>query len=164
MRCPACKASDTKVIDSRSTEGGIAIRRRRMCLACERRFTTKERTEQELRLSVIKVDGRRVPYRRDNILHGIELACVKLPIIEERIETLVDRVEESLFQAHEREVTTEEIGRYVGRELRKLNPVAYVRFMSVHRKYDSIEEFIDEITDMRTRVAVESPAQQSLFE
>ena len=164
MRCPSCQEDDTKVIDSRATEGGTIIRRRRMCQSCERRFTTKERIEEELRLSVIKVGERRVPYRRDNILRGVELACVKLPIPETSIETLVDHVEEDLFRNHEREVTTEQIGRYVGHHLRKLNLVAYVRFMSVHRKFDSIEEFVDEIRDVKTFAETDSPSQQSLFE
>jgi len=164
MRCPSCKEDDTKVIDSRATEGGTIIRRRRMCQSCERRFTTKERIEEELRLSVMKVGERRVPYRRDNILRGVELACVKLPITEVSIQALVDHVEEDLFRNHEREVTTEQIGRYVGQHLRKLNLVAYVRFMSVHRKFDSIEEFVDEIRDMKTFAATDSPSQQDLFE
>ena len=164
MRCPSCNSSDTKVIDSRTTEGGAAIRRRRKCLSCKRRFTTKERIEEELRLTVVKRDGRRVPYQRDKILHGVELACVKLEISDDQIQSLVDQVEESLFQNHEREALTDDIGRYVGMHLRRLNPVAYVRFMSVHRKFGSVEEFIEEVRDVRKRVATESPDQKTLFE
>ncbi len=164
MLCPSCKSSETKVIDSRTTEGGQAIRRRRSCLTCDRRFTTKERIEEELRLAVIKSDGRRVPYQRDKIQHGVELACVKLPVSQSAILELVDRVEEDLFENHEREVSSEDIGRYVGRQLRQLNSVAYVRFMSVHRKYDSIEEFIEEVRDVKDRVVTEAPNQPSLFE
>ena len=163
MLCPFCSAKDNKVIDSRLTEAGAAIRRRRVCQECGRRFTTKERAEQELRLTVIKSAGDRVPYSRDNILRGVERACHKLRVSEKQVQQLVDRVEEDLFNNHEREVPTEAIGRYVGQHLRQLHPVAYVRFMSVHRKYSSVDEFIDEITDIRDRVAHEVPAQQSLF-
>lgn len=164
MLCPSCKSTNNKVIDSRLTESGSAIRRRRLCLACNRRFTTKERVEAELRLTVTKANGRRVPYNRDNILRGIELACNKLDISEDKLQGLVDRVEEDLFSNHDREVRTEQIGHYVGDHLQRLHPVAYVRFMSVHRKYSTVDEFIEEITDVRERVAHEIPAQQSLFE
>ena len=164
MQCPACKRTDNKVIDSRVTAGGAAIRRRRVCLSCSRRFTTKERLEEELRLMVVKNSGERVPYNRDKIASGVDRACSKLGITEEQLQELVDRVEGDLFSNHERDVTTEEIGKYVGRQLRRLHPVAYVRFMSVHRKYSTIDEFIEEITDVRRRVAQEDPAQQPLFE
>jgi len=164
MLCPACKANNNKVIDSRLTEGGMAIRRRRVCQSCGRRFTTKERVEEELRLTVIKASAQRVPYNRDKILSGVERACTKLDITENDLQQLVDRVEEDLFNNHDREVTTEQIGYYVSRQLRQLHPVAYVRFMSVYRKYGTVDEFIEEITDVRERVAHESPAQQSLFD
>jgi transcriptional repressor NrdR len=164
MVCPSCKGLDNKVIDSRVTEGGAAIRRRRVCLACNRRFTTKERVEEELRLTVIKASGQRVPYNRDNIVNGVSRACSKLEIRDEQLQELVDHVEEEIFSNHDREVKTEDIGRYVGIHLRRLNPVAYVRFMSVHRKYSTIDAFIEEISDVRVRAAQESPTQQSLFE
>lgn len=164
MICPSCKQNNNKVIDSRLTEGGGAIRRRRECLGCGRRFTTKERTEQELRLTVQKANGQRVPYQRDNILTGVEHACYKLDIPDEQLQRLVDRVEEDLFHHHDREVTSEQIGRYVGQHLRRLNQVAYVRFMSVHRKYRTVDEFVEEISDVRERLAQELPDQQSLFE
>ncbi len=164
MLCPACKENSNKVIDSRLTEGGAAIRRRRICLACGRRFTTKERVERELRLTVVKTDGRRVPYNRDNILNGAQHACCKLDISSGQLEELVDCVEENLFRKHDREVSTEQIGAYVSRHLRSLNPVAYVRFMSVYRKYGTVDEFIEEISEVREHAAHENPAQQSLFE
>ena len=164
MLCPACKSSSNKVIDSRVTEGGAAIRRRRVCESCGRRFTTKERQEDELRITVVKAGGQRVPYNRENIVNGINRACTKLNVTEAQVQELVDRVESDIFSNHEREVKTEDIGRYVGHHLRKLHPVAYVRFMSVHRKFSTIDEFIDEIGDVRERVAQDSPEQQSLFE
>ena len=164
MLCPSCKENRNRVIDSRLTENGTAIRRRRTCLVCNRRFTTKERVEQELRLSVLKLSGQRMPYRRDKILSGVEHACYKLEVSEEDLQRLVDGVEEDLFSRHDREVSSEQIGAYVGTRLRQLNQVAYVRFMSVHRKFHSIDEFVDEIRDVRERTALESPQQQSLFE
>jgi len=165
MRCPSCKAvNKDKVIDSRATDAGAVIRRRRRCTVCSRRFTTKERIEEELRLTVIKNDGSRVPYRREKILAGVQHACYKLPIELERVEELVDVVEGDIFRDHDREVTSAEIGEYVTRNLRKLDHIAYVRFMSVYRKFKDVDEFIDEIRDVKERAAIESPAQQTFFE
>ncbi len=163
MLCPSCKDTNNKVIDSRLTEGGGVIRRRRVCVSCERRFTTKERVEQELRLTVCKANGQRVPYQRDNVFRGVERACFKLDVSEEQIQKLVDHVDEELFTNHDRDVTTEQIGAYVGLHLRRLNQIAYVRFMSVHRKFSTIEQFVEEITDVKLRVAQDSPDQQDLF-
>jgi transcriptional repressor NrdR len=165
MRCPSCKELGTdKVIDSRLTDGGAAVRRRRHCTVCGRRFTTKERIETEMRLSVTKRDGGRVPYRRDNIVRGVQHACYKLDIDDAQIERLVDRVEEDLHRNHEREVNSEQIGQYVAAQLRHLNHIAYVRFMSVFRKFADVAEFVEEINDVTERAAVESPDQQTLFE
>lgn len=164
MLCPSCKETDNKVVDSRLTEGGLAIRRRRVCLSCNRRFTTKERVEEELHLTVVKAGGQRVPYNRDNVLNGVARACSKLDIREEQLQELVDHVEGDILSNHDREVKTEDIGRYVGAHLRRLHPVAYVRFMSVHRKFHTIDAFIEEISDVRVRAAQEIPAQQSLFD
>lgn len=163
MLCPSCKEDSNKVVDSRLTENGTAVRRRRVCRACGRRFTTKERIEDELRLTVVKTDGQRVPYNRENVLRGIDMACTKLEVSEAELQSLVDVVEGEIFANHDREVSTKAIGTYVGAALRAQYPVPYVRFMSVHRQYDSIEEFIEEITDLRQRVAQDSPSQQSLF-
>ncbi len=163
MLCPSCKKNVNKVIDSRVTEGGAAIRRRRLCTACERRFTTKERLEDELRLTVVKSSGHRVPYNRDNFVNGVASACTKIDISDDDLKRLVDDVESDLFSGHEREVETSQIGRYVGDHLRRLNTVAYVRFMSVHRKYRTIDEFVDEIRDVRDSAVRDDPSQQSLF-
>jgi len=164
MICPSCKDNNNKVIDSRLTESGSAIRRRRVCLSCNRRFTTKERVEEELRLTVIKATGQRVPYNRDNVQRGVERACTKLDVTPEQLAELVDKVECDLFNNHDREVKTEQIGRYVGQHLRRLHPVAYVRFMSVYRKFSTVDEFVDEIREVRAQAAQDDPAQQSLFE
>jgi len=163
MRCPSCKDNNDKVLDSRSTEDGGTIRRRRMCVACGRRFTTKERIEEEVRLTVIKRDGSRVPYRRDKVTQGIRQACYKLPIGDDEVEHLTDTVEEAVFQEHEHEVSSYDIGRYVAQALRRKNHVAYVRFMSVYRKFTDVEEFVTEIREAKERSAVEAPNQQTLF-
>ena len=163
MLCPSCNTDDNKVIDSRLTESKTAIRRRRLCLACNRRFTTKERLEEELRLAVIKAGGQRAPYRRNKVFAGIERACSKLEITDEQIYDVVGHIEGDLFANHDREVTSEQIGAYVGQHLRRLNQVAYVRFMSVYRKFRTVDEFVDEISNVRVDVARDSPAQQSLF-
>jgi transcriptional repressor NrdR len=152
------------VIDSRLTESGLAIRRRRICLKCSRRFTTKERVEDELKLTVLKASGQRVPYNRDSVVGGIQRACAKLDITPDQVQALADRVEGDIFNGHEREISTEEIGRYVGKYLRRLSPVGYVRFMSVHRKFATVDQFVEEIREVRTRAAHESPNQQPLFE
>ena len=163
MRCPSCKSENNKVIDSRVTEGGDAVRRRRACQECERRFTTQEPIENELRLTVVKCDGSRVPYLREKVVAGVERACYKLDVSEEAINRLADRVEEHLIRNHEREVRSEQIGAYVSQELRRINQVAYVRFMSVYRKFTSVEAFVEDIRDVRARVAQDIPDQQSLF-
>ncbi|MBI1827056.1 MAG: transcriptional repressor NrdR [Planctomycetes bacterium] len=164
MLCPSCRENDNKVIDSRLTEGGSAIRRRRVCTKCNRRFTTKERVEEEIRLAVIKNAGERVPYSRDNIVSGVLRACTKLNVNESEVEALVDNVESDIFAAHDREVSTEQIGAFVGRHLRRLNSVAYVRFMSVHRKFSTVDEFVDEIREVRNMAEREAPEQRPLFE
>lgn len=152
------------MIDSRATDGGSAIRRRRECISCKRRFTTKERVEEEVRLTVMKSGGTRVPYRREKIQEGLERACTKLPVTEQQIESIVDHVEEDLFRTFDREVTSEQIGQLVAKHLRPVHPVAYVRFMSVYRKFNSVQEFVQEIEDVKERAALEHPRQQALFE
>ena len=164
MRCPSCSEDNNSVIDSRETEGASAIRRRRECLTCGRRFTTKERVEEGVRMTVIKVGGRRVPYDRDKVLAGVERACSKLDVGEDQIQQLVDSVEQEMFREQDREVASEVIGRYVAERLRRLNPVAYIRFMSVHRKFSTIQEFIDGIGDVQALSAQDSPHQQPLFD
>ena len=165
MRCPACKElGKDKVIDSRLTDSGAAVRRRRHCTVCGRRFTTKERIEAELRLSVVKRDGNRAPYRRDKILRGVYHACYKLDIEDGEIERLVDRVEEDIYRNHAHEVASEQIGFHVAKHLRQLNHIAYVRFMSVFRKFNDVAEFVEEIRTVRELTAGESPDQRTLFD
>ncbi len=164
MRCPFCKEDDDKVIDSRSTESGQCIRRRRRCLRCGRRFTTYERIEEAIRLSVIKRDGTRVPYNRENIAQGIIRAAYKRPISSERIEQVVDEVEEYLVSNFEKEVSSQTIGEKIAEVLRRVDKVAYVRFASVYRQFEDVGDFIEEARDVIERAASDIPGQQSLFE
>ncbi len=164
MRCPFCKEDDDKVIDSRATDNARCIRRRRRCLRCGRRFTTYERIEESIRLAVIKRDGSRVPYNRENIRQGIVRAAYKRPISSERIEQIVDEVEEYLVANFEKEVSSQTIGEKISQVLRRVDKVAYVRFASVYRQFEDVGDFIEEAQDVIKRSAEEIPGQQSLFE
>lgn len=144
MRCPFCKFEDSKVIDSRLTEAGNSIRRRRECLNCVKRFTTYEQIE-ELPFMVVKKDGRREPFDRSKLRNGIIKACEKRPISIEQIEKLIDNVLQELRSNSESEVATRAIGEAVVNHLRNLDQVAYVRFASVYRQFADIESFIREL-------------------
>lgn len=162
MICPYCGANDDKVIDSRSTEAGAVIRRRRQCLKCDKRFTTYERVEQANRLMVIKKDGSRVPFNTDNIARGIAAACGKLAISAEEKARLVSEVDEELHHEFEREVPSKIIGERVMARLRALDAVAYIRFASEHLGMASLEEVRRELDDLVTRPR-EVKDQQGLF-
>src|SRR4051794_9920366 len=142
MRCPFCDADkeSLKVIDSRTCEGGRAIRRRRQCLHCNKRFTTYERIEDSIKLTVIKKDGTRVPFDRDKVMKGLERACYKRPIEVEQMQRIVDEVEEELHKTHDKEVPSSAIGEMVTERLRRLDQVAYVRFASVYKRFKTLEE------------------------
>ncbi|QOJ15742.1 MAG: transcriptional repressor NrdR [Planctomycetia bacterium] len=164
MRCPYCKANDDKVIDSRASDGGVSIRRRRECLRCQRRYTTYERLEETIRLAVIKRDGSRMPYDRSKMIEGIRHAAYKRPVSSERIEQIADEVEEYLVSNFEREVSSQSIGERIAQVLRRVDQVAYVRFASVYRQFEDVGDFIDEAQDVIERSADDIPGQQSLFE
>src|SRR3954452_18053542 len=146
MRCPFCNADkeSLKVIDSRTCEGGRAIRRRRECNDCTKRFTTYERIEQPIRLMVVKKDGRRVPWDKAKILAGLERACFKRPVPESELLRIADEVEDEVFNSHDREVQTAVVGQLVTDRLRRLDQVAYVRFASVYKQFKTLEELVDE--------------------
>lgn len=148
MKCPLCGSTDSKVIDTRDAEGGI--RRRRECLACNRRFTTYERVAP-LRLVVNKRDGRREPFGRDKLLRGIEIACAKRAITTEAIEEMVSGIESELYHRGGREVTSREIGELVMHNLRRLDEVAYIRFATIYRRFADVEDLADEIQDLLER-------------
>jgi transcriptional repressor NrdR len=140
MRCPYCGFIDQKVLDSRPARGGEAIRRRRECVGCGRRFTTFEAFERA-RLFVVKRDGTREEFDRDKVLHSLLVACRKRRIPIEDLQTAVERVERDLYQEFEEEAPTQEIGERVLKELRNLDTVAYIRFASVYREFETVEDF-----------------------
>ena len=144
MRCPYCNHEEDRVVDSRSCREGMAIRRRRECLNCSKRFTTYEYIEN-VPLSIIKSDGRREPFDRVKLLDKIQLACYKTTISAEQIEQLLDTVETELGNLNEKEIPAKQIGELVMEHLRGLNDVAYVRFASVYRKFEDISEFREEV-------------------
>jgi transcriptional repressor NrdR len=149
MRCPYCHDNDDKVIDSRSSDGGKAIRRRRQCNACSKRFTTYEHIERQARLNVVKRDGARVPYDREKLASGVQKACYKRPIPAEEIEKLVDVVEEGLYRLGEREVASIAIGRQVAEQLKRLDQVAYIRFASVYMQVRNIDDLLEEVREVK---------------
>ena len=151
MICPFCQHNDDKVIDSRASEGGKVVRRRRECLACHKRFTTYERVEDTARLVVVKRDGTHAPFSRENILRGVQAACGKRPIPEDRKETVVGEVEEELYREFEREVPSRIIGEKVMAKLRELDEVAYVRFASEYYQFQNVGQFVDELNELSNR-------------
>lgn len=142
MRCPYCQHTDSRVLESRSTEAGQSVRRRRECLKCKHRFTTYERIEF-VPVTVIKRDGKRESFDRSKLLRGIIHACEKTGISQGRLESLVDEIEAELQQQFGREVTSGEIGELVLYYLRDESEVAYVRFASVYRQFQGIREFVE---------------------
>ncbi len=162
VNCPYCSHNDDKVIDSRSSEGGRVIRRRRQCLKCKKRFTTYERVEQTARLAVIKRDGTRVPFSRENILKGVQAACGKRKVPEPVKERIVDEVEEELHREFDKEVESRVIGERVMQRLRAVDEVAYIRFASEHLKLSNAGELIAELHELNNRVR-DVKNQQALF-
>ena len=147
MKCPSCGHLEDKVIDSRSAKEGQAIRRRRECLQCHRRFTTYE-TLENTPLLVIKKDGRREPFSREKILNGILRACEKRPIPAEKIHAIVDGLEADLLRQGIDEVRSSEIGEKVMEALHTLDEVAYVRFASVYRHFKDLNQFLEELRSL----------------
>lgn len=147
MRCPFCGHLQDRVVDSRQTRDGGAIRRRRECLSCERRFTTYEQVEETFPL-IIKSDGSREEYDRRKAAQGVRLACSKRQISLSAIDDLLDRVERRILAEGKREVTSDWIGSALTIELRSLDPVAYIRFASVYRGFSDIEEFLQELREL----------------
>ncbi len=163
MQCPYCLQDNDKVVDSRSSEAGRAVRRRRQCLHCKRRYTTYERVEEAPRLTVIKKDGSRVPYDRQKILDGLRKATYKRPVADEQLMSLVDQTEEEIFRRFDKEVPSSQIGDIVSAKLRRIDKVAYIRFASVYREFRDVGEFLDEVRDLRETPS-EVPGQHDLFD
>lgn len=147
MRCPFCRKRGNRVVDSRLSADGVLIRRRRMCTACKRRFTTYERVEESAPM-VVKKDGRREPFDRNKIIAGLKRACEKRPVSMETIERIAANIEAAMGEQGEREVASSAIGSAVMNELHKIDQVAYVRFASVYRSFKDIDEFMHELEDL----------------
>lgn len=165
MKCPYCDNPDTRVLDSRQTEDGYVVRRRRMCDKCGKRFTTYE-TAEITTVRVVKKDGRREPFSRAKVAGGITRACQKRPVSMDEIEQMTSRVEQKVNQQGQNEVASDFVGELVMDELRKVDQVAYIRFASVYRQFADVEKFAEEIDKLRksahgegiVRIAVDGPS------
>lgn len=162
MQCPFCGQDDDKVVDSRSSEGGRVVRRRRECQLCRKRFTTYERPEDSPRLTLIKKDGTREPYEREKIIVGLRHACRKTSVGEEMIRRITDQTEEAIFRECDREVKSSFIGDVVAGFLREADKVAYVRFASVYREFADVGELIAEAREVKD-APLADPGQKDLF-
>jgi transcriptional repressor NrdR len=147
MKCPFCQADNDRVIDSRASEDGCAIRRRRQCQSCRRRFTTYERVEPTT-IKVVKKDGARVPFDRNRLKQGLEKACWKRPIRDAKLESIVSEIENHVESHFDSEVESRYLGELVMQRLRELDQVAYVRFASVYRQFEDARDFVDELKPM----------------
>jgi transcriptional repressor NrdR len=150
VRCPFCHFDQDRVIDSRASEDGYAIRRRRECLHCKRRYSSYERLD-ELRIKVVKKDGIREPFDRQKITTGLAKACWKRPISDEQIESIVTHVESYMYANCESEIDSAKIGELVMEKLANVDQVAYVRFASVYRRFKDVRDFVDELQPMLKR-------------
>lgn len=148
MRCIYCSSNDSKVVDSRPTEDGWAIRRRRECIVCQKRFTTYEKVENPIVL-VVKKDGRRESFSVEKIRHSVIRACEKRSVGMEQIDAIMARLERRIHNTLEQEISSRDIGELVLEELLKLDQVAYIRFASVHRQFKNIDDFIEAVHSMR---------------
>jgi transcriptional repressor NrdR len=153
MKCPFCASPDTQVVDTRENDEGDIVRRRRRCMACDKRFTTYERIELKMPV-IVKKDGRRAEYDRDKLSASFNLALRKRPVNAEAVESALDRIEEKLLSLGEREIASERVGELVMRELKRLDKIAYIRFASVYRNFEDVDEFsevVREITKPKPR-------------
>jgi transcriptional repressor NrdR len=148
MKCPFCKDPGTQVVDTRENDDGDTVRRRRRCSACDKRFTTYERVELQLP-HLVKKNGSRSEFEREKLRASMMLALRKRPVATESVEAAIDRIEEKLVTLGEREIASERVGELVMRELRKLDKIAYVRFASVYRNFEDVEEFSDAIREVK---------------
>lgn len=147
MFCPFCRHADTKVSDSRATDDGLAIRRRRVCCSCQRKFTTVE----QIQLYVLKRSGVVEAFSREIVIRGVAKACQNRPVTAAQLAALGQRVEEDLRSIGQAELTSEDIGIAILGPLAELDPVAYLRFASVYKNFDSVDDFIDEVDSMKRR-------------
>ena len=148
MRCPFCGNTEDRVVDSRESREGEVIRRRRECVCCERRFTSYEKIDIEP-FMVVKRDERREPYDREKLMQGLHIACRKRPVPEAALERLADSIERGMHDSGEREISSQQLGTMVMDRLRELDPVAYVRFASVYRRFEDVEAFVKELHGLK---------------
>ena len=148
MKCPFCSHTETQVVETRISEDGDFIRRRRQCAACEKRFTTYERPDVSFP-AIVKKDGRRIDYKRSKILGSMSLALRKRPVSVEQVDSAIERIEEKLLSLGLKEIPSNQIGELVMRELKKLDKVAYVRFASVYRSFEDVDEFRALVEEVR---------------
>jgi transcriptional repressor NrdR len=147
MRCPFCQSDDTQVVDTRSNPEANTIRRRRRCLKCDRRFTTYEHVDLKMP-RLVKKDGSRTDYDRDKLISSMRLALRKRPVATEAVDGAVDRIEEKLRSLGEREIPTSRVGDLVMRELARLDKIAYIRFASVYRSFETPEDFREAVQEV----------------
>ncbi|MBL8472368.1 MAG: transcriptional regulator NrdR [Rhodocyclaceae bacterium] len=150
MKCPFCASPDTQVVDTRENEDGDIVRRRRRCNACDKRFTTYERADLKMP-AIVKKDGRRNDFDRAKLAGSMNLALRKRPITTEAVDAAVQRIEEKLLNLGEREISSHRLGELVMRELKRLDKIAYVRFASVYRNFEDVDEFREAVQEL-TRV------------
>jgi transcriptional repressor NrdR len=148
MRCPFCGNLEDRVVDSRESREGDVIRRRRACAACDRRFTSYEKIELPT-FQVVKRDERREPYDREKLMRGLQIACRKRPVPQGELERLADSIESEMADRGEREISSQALGTMVMDRLRDLDPVAYVRFASVYRRFEDVDAFVKELHKLR---------------
>lgn len=160
--CPYCETNEDKVIDSRASEGGRVIRRRRECLSCKKRFTTYERVEQSTKLLVVKRDGAREPFDRDKISGSIHSACGKRKIAAQTLQRIIDEIEDDLHRRHDREVESRAIGEHVMVKLKDTDEVAYIRFASEYYQFRNVDDITRQIEELNARIK-DVKNQQTLF-
>lgn len=156
MRCPYCGNLEDRVVDSRESREGDVIRRRRECTGCDRRFTSYEKIEVQP-FTVVKSDERREPYNREKLMRGLELASIKRPVPRAAIEDIADDIEQRMQESAAREISSKELGNFVMRRLRDLDRVAYVRFASVYRRFEDVDQFVAELHELKD----DAPAEES---
>ncbi|HET7434927.1 MAG TPA: transcriptional regulator NrdR [Thermoanaerobaculia bacterium] len=148
MRCPFCANLEDRVVDSRESREGDVIRRRRECTACERRFTSYEKIEVPT-FQVVKRDERREPFDREKLMRGLQIACRKRPVPQAQLDGIADAIESRMQESGEREISSQDLGTMVMDRLRDLDPVAYVRFASVYRRFEDVDAFVKELHKLR---------------
>jgi transcriptional repressor NrdR len=160
--CPYCSKDHDKVIDSRASDGGLVVRRRRECLECRKRYTTYERVEKTARLMVVKKDGSRVPFEVDSVVKGLQAACGKRPVPERAKMRIAQEVEDAVHREFDREVPSAEIGRRVAALLRDVDHIAYIRYASEYHEFRTLDEFAEELQELQAHPK-DLPNQRGLF-